>query len=301
MYVKEVFVQLIILYVFLFVGWLIGKLKKDSAQHSSILSVLLVNVFLPCKVFNTFFNNVSVDYVRERWLLLVASFSLLIVLVFVAFFVPKLLAKNKYEQRVYAYSVPITNYAYLGYALIGSVFGQSVLADFMFFALPFVFYTYTFGYMLLTGGKNFAKRLLNPITIAIVFGLIFGMAGVELPKVIVSMVSMGDGCVGPLSMILTGMVLSTFVLKELLTNKIAYIFAFIRLVAIPGLAYLFCWVFKFYTILPMFLIITCMPCGLNPIVFPKLVGEDCRPGARLALITHIFSVITLPLWLSLIL
>ena len=30
------------------------------------------------------------------------------------------------------------------------------------------------------------------------------------------------------------------------------------------------------------------------------IGEDCKPGARLALITHVFSLITLPCWLSLI-
>ena len=179
---QEIFVQLIILYVFLFIGWLIGKVKKDTAQHANILSVLIVNVFLPCKVFNTFSNNVSVDYFRTRWVLLLASFALLIVLIVVGFFVSKLFAKNKYERGVYSYSIPITNYAYLGYALIGSVFGESVLADFMFFALPFVFYTYTVGYMLLTGGKNFAKRLLNPITIAIVLGLIFGLKPSKMYK-----------------------------------------------------------------------------------------------------------------------
>jgi predicted permease len=79
------------------------------------------------------------------------------------------------------------------------------------------------------------------------------------------------------------------------------LFAAMRLVLIPALAVLFCRLCGFHTLLPMMLIITCMPCGLNTIVFPKLIGEDCKPGARLALITHIFSIITLPFWLSMIL
>ena len=48
------------------------------------------------------------------------------------------------------------------------------------------------------------------------------------------------------------------------------------------------------------IIVTCMPCGLNTIVFPKLVGEDCSLGAGLVLTTHALSCITLPFWLFLI-
>ena len=102
-------------------------------------------------------------------------------------------------------------------------------------------------------------------------------------------------------MLLTGITLSTFAIKELLADKVAYAFSFLRLIVIPAVAFFVCYTARFDTILPMVLIITCMPCGLNPIVFPKLVGEDCKPGARLALITHVVSLITLPFWLSLIL
>ena len=297
---QNVLRQLTILYVFLFIGWLIGKVKKDKVGNADILSILIVNVFLPCKVFNTFANNVSTAYFLERWHLLLASIILLLSLVIIARFTSKLYTKDDYEQKVYSYSTPITNYAYLGYALIGSVFGETVLAEFMFFALPFVFYTYTFGYSLLTNNKIISKKIINPITISIILGLIFGLTGLALPNLITSILSMGSNCVGPLSMLLTGITLSTFALRELLSNKTAYVFSFIRLIIIPAIAYLICLTAKLTTILPMVLIITCMPCGLNPIIFPKLVNEDCKPGARLALITHIFSIATLPFWLSLI-
>ena len=81
----------------------------------------------------------------------------------------------------------------------------------------------------------------------------------------------------------------------------ADILSVIRLVVIPAIAFLICRGLRLVELAPMVLIITCMPCGLNTIVFPKLIGEDCKPGARLALITHVFSIVTLPFWLSLIL
>ena len=299
--VQVVFGQLSILYIFLFAGWIIGKLKKEKASHADILSVLLVNIFLPCKVFNTFANNFSISYFLENYTLPVAALILLAVLSVISFLVPRLLTKNKYEQKVYSYSFVITNYGYLGYTLIESVFGERVLSLFMLFAIPFIIYTYTAGFVLLTGGEKPLKRLLNPITFSIVLGVIVGVFGIPMPEVMSSVVSMGSACVGPLSMLLTGITLSTFAIKELINDKKVYIFSALRLVVIPALAYFVCKILGLTTALPMVLIITCMPCGLNTIVFPKLIGEDCKCGARLALITHIFSIITLPFWLSLIL
>jgi len=297
---KIIFNQLFILYIFLLAGFLIGKIKKGAAAHSDILSVLIVNILLPCKVFKTFANNFSISYFKEKYPLLVSSLVLLAVLATVAYFASKLLTRNKYEQKVYQYSFPITNYAYLGYVLIESVFGESVLAEFMFFAIPFIIYTYTIGYAVLTGGDKPLKKLLNPITVAIVLGIAVGISGFTLPTTVSKVLDMASSCVGPISMILTGITLSAFALKELLTNKTAYIFSVMRLLVIPAAAYFICRGLRLDSIAPMVLIITCMPCGLNTIVFPKLIGEDCKPGARLALITHIFSLVTLPLWLSLI-
>ena len=296
-----VFNQLAVLYIFLIAGWLIGKIKKEKAPHADILSVLLVNILLPCKVFNTFANNFSVEYFAENYVLPLAAVVLLGVLALISRFASRLLTKHKYEQKVYTYSFAITNYAYLGYALIGSVFGEAVLSQFMLFAIPFIIYTYTVGYVLLTGGDKPLKKLLNPITVAIVLGIIFGLTGLPVPDILASAISSAAACVGPLSMLLTGITLSGFVLKELVRDKTAYIFSALRLVVIPAVAYLICRGLRLDQLAPMVLIITCMPCGLNTIVFPKLIGEDCKPGARLALITCVFSVVTLPFWLSLIL
>ena len=229
----SIFKQLLILYIFLISGWVIGRLKKDKASHGDILSVLLVNVFLPCKVFSTFAGNVTVEFLSKKYVLLIASVITLGILALLGFLIPKLLTKKPFERRVYAYSVPIANYAYLGYTLIGSVFGDGVLADFMFFVIPFSIYTYTVGYSLLTGGKFSFKKLINPLTISILLGITVGLTGLKLPQIVSSALSMSSACVGPISMVLTGITLSTFTVKELLTDRTAYIFSFLRSLASP--------------------------------------------------------------------
>jgi len=44
-------------------------------------------------------------------------------------------------------------------------------------------------------------------------------------------------------------------------------------------------------------VIYCMPCGMNTIIYPKMVGEDCRMGASLVLISSVACVLTIPLCL----
>ena len=43
-----------------------------------------------------------------------------------------------------------------------------------------------------------------------------------------------------------------------------------------------------------------MPCGLNTVVFPKSVGENCMTGASMAMISTVLCALTIPLELALL-
>ena len=255
---------------------------------------------LPCKLLRTFSNNFTLTYLSEKYVLLIASGALLAVLVTVALLASRLFTKQPYERRIYRYSLVITNYAYLGYTLIEGVFGEAMLTDFTFFAIPFIIYTYTFGYALLTGGKGLLKRLVNPSTVAIALGMVLGLTGVQLPETVLGAISSASACVGPLSMLLTGLTLSAYRPRELLFDPRIYIFSAVRLILIPAAVLAVCRIFPLDAVMPMMLIITCMPCGLNTIVFPRLINADTRIGASLTLITHAIALPTLMLWLSIL-
>lgn len=297
---QKVFEQLIILYIFIALGFLIGKIFKKKVSHTEVISILIVNIFLPCKVFNSFATNFTTSFFLNKYTLLIASIVLLTLLALLAPIIAKLISKNDTEKRVYKYSVPISNYAYLGYILIENVFGQEFLTSFIFFAIPFIIYTYTVGYAILTKSSGNIKKLINPITISILVGAIVGLTGLTIPAPIKTVISNASSCVGPLSMIMTGIVLSTFALRKLFTNASSYIFLTFKMILLPALCFGLCILLNLKELSYMVLIITCMPCGLNPIVFSKLINEDSEPGARLVVLSHLIAIISLPLWLSLI-
>ena len=292
--------QLLVLYIFLLLGFFFGKWKKEQQNHTGILSFLLVNLFLPAKVFNTFSKNFTKSYITENGKTIIVSVSLLLFLVVFSLLIAKLLTKDKYEQKVYRYSLTLANYAYMGYALCESIFGESGLTDLILFCIPFAIYTYTFGYAMLTGNGNTLKKLLNPMTGAIILGIVFGLTGLELPNVLTSVLSSSSACVAPLSMLLVGITLSAFKIRALVCDVKAYILVAIRLLVIPATVFGLCKLFSLDFVLMPAVMMSCMPCGLNTIVFPKLINEDCLTGAKLAMLSHLFSVATIPLWLTLV-
>ncbi len=293
--------QLCVLYIFIFLGWMFGKRKPEFAE-TNILSFLLVNLMLPCKVFQSFSGNFSVAYVQENYMTFVIAIALLLLLVVVSKLLADVMTKHPFERRVFRYSFAISNYAYLGYVLIENLFGEKGLTNMILFCIPFAFYTYSFGYALLTGKGATFKKLINPMTIAIFLGMIFGLCGISIPAVLKPVLQMSSACVGPLSMLLTGLVLSNFNVKELLMNGKAYVFTVLRLLVLPLFVLGFCNLFGLFitlpeAVFPYAVFMGCMPCGLNTVVFPKLVGEDCRLGAQLAFVTCVASLISLPLWI----
>ena len=292
--------QLLILYMFFFIGWILGKWKEEQISHTGILSFLLVNFFMPCKVFKSFSKNFTVNYLKNNYNVILISLALLFFLVILAKYLSKCLSKNLYEQRIFQYSIPIANYAYLGYVLIENVWGEQALTDMILFCIPFALYTYSFGYALLTGSDNSYKKMLNPITVGILLGMICGLFGVKIPSIVGDLASSASACVGPISMVMTGLTLAGFSIKELVMDKKAYVFSALRLVLLPLLVFGICKLFGFTEVLMPAVIMASMPCGLNTIVFPKLVGQDCKLGAKMAFISHLFSVITLPIWLSIL-
>ena len=294
--------KLSMLYIFLILGFFFGKWKKEQNNHSGILSFLLVNLFLPAKVFNTFSKNFTVSYITQNSTTIIVSVSLLFVLVGFSLFVAKLLTKDKYEQKVYRYSLTLANYAYMGYALAEGLFGQSGLLNLMMFVPPTTVYIYGYAYSRLTHIQGSAfKRIFNISIIAMLVGAVVGLSGIQLPAVVTTVTAKASGCLAPISMMLAGITISEFDLKSLLTDKVAYALAGLRLAVLPGLVLLLGHLVRLDPVLIRTAVLFfAMPCGLNPIVFSKQVGEDSRPGARYAFVSNVLSLLTLPIFVSLI-
>lgn len=293
-----IFSQVIMLFVFIAIGFVLGKTKISKSEHSQILSSLLVYIFLPCNIFKTFSKNFTVTYIIEGYQQLIVSTVIILILLVLSHFVSKLFSKEKYEKCIYEYSLIVPNYGYMGYALAEALFGEAGLTNMMVFALPVSLYIYTIGFCKLTKRGFSLKKLCNPVIITTVIGIIAGLSGITVPTVLTNVIEKASDCMAPVSMLLTGIVLSGFSFKPIICKLKNYYLTILRLIIIPLLIGFVLNTFCEPKLVQTAVLFYALPCGLNTIVFPKLVNENCEIGAGQALISTMFSCITLPIILN---
>lgn len=289
-----IFEQVFILIAFAVMGFVIAKMKLIDANQTKSVTALLVYVFSSCNTLKTFAANFTVDFITSNYLLLIASVLVLGVLVVVTYFIAKPLSQSKYERYVYQYSLIMANFGYMGYPFAEALFGAEGLIAVMVFGIPMTMYIYVISFCILTKRPISGKGLVNVMTITMVIGMIIGLSGITLPTVVTSILDTSRACMGPTAMILAGIAISRFNFKEIMSNWRVYYVTVYRLIIIPlffGIALKF--IFPMYVVQAAVIILS-LPCGLNTIVYPELVGEDCKIGAGLALVSSIFCCATIP-------
>lgn len=102
----------------------------------------------------------------------------------------------------------------------------------------------------------------------------------------------------PVGMLMTGVVISGFSFKSILSNKRVYVVAVLRLIVLPLIIGLTLSLFADREMVRTAVLFYALPCGLNTVIFPKLVDENCEIGAGLALVSTVLSCITLPILLT---
>jgi len=291
---SSVFQQLLILFSFSLIGFFLAKTKRIDSSHTRILSASGVYVFLPATIYRSFASNFTAQYIREKYDLLLLSLLLLVVFYFLFHFVVSVLTKDEYRREIYHYSLLITNYSYLGYALTSALFGEKMLLNMMIFTMPLAIYIHTIGFSRLTQKKFSLKNIVDPSLFAIFLGMVTGLSGLSLPAFLQDFLSRASACMAPVSMLMTGMVISEFGLAQMLKNKTAYFVVLIRLVILPVLLSLILRPFFSPSAVTVAILVSCLPCGLNTVVFPRLAGKSCEDGASLAILSNVFCCLTIP-------
>lgn len=303
-----VFSQVFMLFTFIAVGYLIAKLGIVKSEHSKILSSLLVYVFSVGNTFKAYSQNCTVEYIKDKYVLILAGAVVLIALAVPMHFAGKLFSRDNYEQKVFEYSLVLANYGYFGYPMVENLLGPEALTDFMMFCLPTSIYIYAYAYGALTGGKGGFKKMLNPPMIAMLIGAAVGLLSIPMPAVVTNIASNANACMGPVAMLLAGVVMSDFKITKLVSRKSSYVLCVMRLLVIPlaigGIVWCAMSALSLtdngvardvYACIVFF---TAMPCGLNTIIFPRLADKNCELGASFAFISNILACVTIPVVLT---
>ncbi len=295
--------QMLVLFIFMALGFFLNKKQLLPLDDSVVLSKLETYAFVPCLVFSVFYKYCTVENFKQKWTYMLYGAAVMAVSLPIGIVLAKFFAKDGYLKKIYTYSFAVANFSFMGNAVVLGVFGEKVLFDYMIFTLPLNLYVYSIGTASLIpaekGGKLSVKTFVNPIFIALILGAVCGLLSVPLPKFITTAISSAGACMSPLAMLLTGFVIGEYSLKTLASDKKVYLASVIRLIILPSAFMAVLLLLKTdKDIIRVALCATAMPLGLNTVVFPAAYGGDTTPGAGMALVSHLISIITIPVMFS---
>ena len=211
-----------------------------------------------------------------------------------------------YKRNIYKYALTFGNFGFIGNYVILGVWGSEAFFRYSMFTLPINFFAYSWGYYILLPKKHVTifdfktlfKGLVNPTMIATMFGMFLGLLNVKrfIPDFMFTVFSKSGECMGPTGMLLAGVVVSKYNIKDLLCNKKVYFLTVLRLLIIPSVFLAGLLLLNFEKEILLFVLVAfAAPIGLNTVVFPAAFGGDTKTGASMAMISHTISVITIPI------
>ena len=292
---------MLVMFTCIVIGYVLRKSGLAPENTGTALSKVENYVFMPSQVAVTFMTYCTVESLSVNYRYTLFSIVCLVVSMLMGVPLSNLFSKDGTNRGVYRYALVFANFGFLGNAVVPQILGQEFLYPYLLFTLPVNCWAYAWGVgqMVPAEGKtNPLKRLLNPVIIGLSVGAFLGLTGIAkwIPPFATQTLNSLSACMGPVAMILTGFIIGGYDLKELVRDRKVYWMTLLRLVILP--AVLLAVVYLLGADLPvmtMVLIAFGAGLGLNSVVIPAAYGGDTKPGAAMAVISHVAAVISIPL------
>lgn len=302
--------QMLSMFALIIAGFIIQKLNLIHKDSDKVISKLETLILAPALSLSNQAVNCTPKNFSENFSLI--FYGLIIVLLAIALSYPlsRLFIKGDskelvYRRQIYKYALTFGNYGYMGNFIVLGIWGDMMFFRYSMFNFFTAIMCTAWGIYILIPKehskgnilKNLKRGLINPPFIALLIGMILGLTGIgpKLPPFISTALSNAGNCMGPVAMVLAGIVIGKYNFKELISDKKVYIVTFLRLIVIPSaMALILKLINTPKDIIILALITYATPLGLNTIIYPASYGGETKTGASMTMISHVLSVITIP-------
>lgn len=293
--------QVLILFVLIFVGYVLGKTRIIGDTGAKALSDVALLFATPCVIALSFEREFSWAVLRDLGVALLVGIAIHLIAVGLAQVIYR---KDTPRDRVLRLATALSNAGFMGLPLQQAVLGNQGV----FYGAAYVtaFNLTLWSYGLLTMDRSTRrlsprKMLLSPGIIGLVAGLIILVLPVELPALIRTPASHLAALNTPLPMLFTGYYLSKADLGKALRNRSYYAACAVRLILVPvvtvGLLYL---IGIRGTLLASMAISASAPIAAAVSMFASKYEQDTETAVNLVVLSTVFSVITMPILVTLV-
>ncbi|WP_066632905.1 AEC family transporter [Labilibacter marinus] len=313
---QTLFLNVFTVFLMIIPGYLLIRKNIISEATLKDLSQIIIKVLYPALIFSSITKGYSIEKVLESWQLPVSVFILCVIgyvvgLIFLGFFKHKDLQRRK----AILFQMTINNFSFLPLAIIAKLYDEQHMAALILSTLGAEISVWTIGMSILNKKEEGfklenLKHLLSPPLISIYFSLVVLLIlhyfNLTLPEVLEKSVfinytqktiyQLGQAAI-PISLIMVGGRMGKIKFKELLQVDYWSVMLF-RLLIIPLLGVVILqYLFPSHPYLNVMLIVAVMPNSISSLVLGELYGADQKLMSGTVLLSHLISLITIPLWL----
>ncbi|MEM9399081.1 MAG: AEC family transporter [Verrucomicrobiota bacterium] len=293
-------------YLIMGAGLFLRRFKILTPHADSSLMSLSVNVLTPCLIFSAIIGNQALN--KPENLFLPPIFGFITISLGCLLGIPLArLAGLKTTQSIhsFAYAMGIYNWGFIPIPLIISIFNKEVTGVLFVFNLGVQIAMWTVALLILTGSyKNFTqswKLLLNPPISSVVVAILLNLAGASawMPHIITKTIEMLGACAIPLGLLLVGATFMDCLTKTKFFSdwRFNVITLLGRLCILPLSMLVFAFLPLPDELRNVLIIQAAMPAGVMTVVITRHYGGDDLCATRIAVITSIAGIITIPLWI----
>ncbi len=292
--------QIVQLFLMILLGYIVVKAGLLKSQDSKVLSVLILYLILPCVIINAFQIELTQDAIQGLLFALVVSVIIQSVLLLLTSMIAKVLHLNEVEMT----SVYYSNAGNLIIPIVTYVLGEQWVVYGCVYMCVQLFFMWTHAKQKIAREKGFdwKKIVTNINIISILIGLFFFMTRIQIPSIIQGTMNSVGKMVGPLSMIVTGMIMANMPMQEIFSKPRTYAVTSLRLLGIPLLTVCALWLSHCSMMIPngkQILLIVYLavitPSASSITQLCQVYDNDAKYAGAINVMTTLFSIVTMPL------
>ncbi|HGO5853724.1 TPA: AEC family transporter [Mannheimia haemolytica] len=285
-------------------GYLIVKTKLLKSEHSYPISVIGLYIISPAMLITAFQVDYTTEILNGLYLAFLISILLNGLLILLGWLLKRALKLDNIEQATAIYS----NSGNLIIPIVASLFGNEwVIYSTAFIVVQNVlFWSHLRLLICGKGSVPFRKMIFNINIMAIVVGMMLFLLHIKLPTTLANTLSTLGHMIGPLAMLVAGMLIAAIPFKEIITDKRIYLVAFLRLIFIPlillaviKLGGFESWIENGKTVVMITFLATISPSAATATQMAVAYGQDAKKASAIYGVTTLLCVFTMPLiiWL----
>ncbi|RGC51779.1 AEC family transporter [Absiella sp. AM29-15] len=296
------------LFAFIVVGYILVKKHQISKETNKQISGLVVNVLSPALIVSSVCVKSDYDGNDIIWQALGAGVLLYLFLILLAKLVNRCLKADEHEAPVYELLMVFSNTAFIGYPILRVLYGDFAVFVFSLMHMPFNILIFSYGVYLI--GKGSVKEnqkisignILSMGTISSLLAIIIYMTHVNMPVPVVDFLSMLGNATIPISMIVIGASLAFLPVKEIISEKKLYLLVAIKLIVLPIILYLLVWRLPFDDFIKSLIVVSgALPSASMVVILSTEYEGDVKAASAGVFLTTLFSIITMPFMLNMLL